>query len=403
MRSLLRVLWRPARDPLRWNRRLHDSGEWCRRQFTCAVHRWYHFFSMTRIIFAFSAAWCVVATLGAGVALCRPLDTPDYLIPYYLRDVKTRFKHYATHRKCKGGPKYMTVDDFVRAVLASKNNEPLHPSVVEGLEQLFRELDADGNTYISFSEFSFLMLLLTAKLDDVRMLFTIVDKDRLGAINLQEFAGVLRGLGCDPAESEILTRGYKNGIVKRLFGENGEGRCTYKEIEETIENLNEEVWKAEFRQFDTDRNDKITAEQFGKLIANQMIGSHVPFYIVENIRKMRGSGDTMTLELWISFHRVMQHADAITESVELFTSSGLPLRKNDFNRAIKAAGLPPMENVELDLIMALFDRNGDGVLQFDELLSVMQQKLTYHYSNCNVREKKSLPIRLIECVGEALQ
>ncbi|KAH9600015.1 EF-hand domain [Trypanosoma melophagium] len=403
MPSLLRVLRLPVRVPLRQGRHLHDGGKWWRQLFTSAACRWYRFFIIAKSTFIFSAAWCAFAALGAGVALCRPLDTPDYLIPYYLRDVRTRFKHYATHRKGKGGPKYMTVEDFVRAVLASKSNEPLEPAVVEGLEKLFREIDADGKAYLSFSEFSFLMILLTAKMEDVRMLFTIMDKDRVGAINLHEFAGVLRGLGCDPVESEVLTRGYRNGIMKQLFGENGEGRCSYKEIAETIDNLNEEVWKAEFRQFDTDRNDKITAEQFGQLIANQMIGSHLPFYIVENIRKMRGSGETMTLDLWISFHRVMQHADAITEAVELFSSSGLPLRKNDFNRAVKAVGLPPLENVELDLVMALFDRNGDGVLQFDEFLSVMKQKITYHYSNCNVREKKSLPLRLIECVDEVLQ
>ncbi|KEG13339.1 Ca2+ binding protein, contains EF-hand motif (ISS) [Trypanosoma grayi] len=388
-----RALWGPAQETL------------CRRLFLrscCALGRgWRRVIILTRVTLLFGAAWFAAAALGSTVVFCRPLDTPEYLIPYYLRDVTTRFKHYATHYKRKGGPKYMTLEDFVHALLASKNNEPLDPYVMEGMRQLFTELDADGNAYLSLSEFSFLMLLLTAKADDIRTLFSILDKDRVGSLSLHEFAGVLQGLGCSPSEAESMTRGSRNGIVRRLFGEDGERHCSYDEVLETIDAINEEVWKAEFRQFDTDRNGHITAEQFGKLIANQMIGSHVPFYIVENIRKMRGSGETMTLELWISFHRVMRHADAIGEAVEVFTSSGLLLRKKDFNRAVKAAGVPPFTEVELDLIMALFDRNGDGVLQFDEFISVMQQKLTYHYDGrSRKRDKKNFPTRFVECVGE---
>lgn len=361
-------------------------------------------FAAARFALAFSAAWIAAATLRSGVAFCRHFDTPDYLIPYYLRDTATRFRHYATFRRRKGGPKYMTVEDFVRALLASRGNEPLEPSALEGITQIFRELDADGNMYLSLTEFSFLMVLLTAKMDDIRALFSMLDRDRVGSLSLDEFAAVLRGLGCSASEAKAFTREQKNGIVKRLFGDDGQRRCSYNEIAETINALNEEVWKTEFRQVDTERCGRITAEQFGRLIANQVIGSHVPFHMVDNIRKLRGSGNTITLDLWIGFHRVMQHADAITEAVELFGSSGLPLLKRDFNRAVKAAGLLPFPEVELDIIMALFDRNGDGVLEFDELVSVMRQKLNYHYSSrVDPREKKSLPVRFVECVGEVLR
>ncbi|KAF5225904.1 hypothetical protein ECC02_000833 [Trypanosoma cruzi] len=383
---------------------VRHRGEWWRRHsLVWAACQWRFVYAATRAALTLSAGWFAATTLGASVAFCRTLDTPEYLIPYYLRDVTTRFKHYASYRKHGSRSKYMTVEDFVRALLASKDNDPLDPSVVESMTRLFTELDADGKTYLSLTEFSFLMLLLTAKREDLRVLFFVLDKDRVGSLSLDEFAGVLRGLGRDMNEAQLLTRGQKNGIVRRLFGDDGQSRCSFSQIAETVDALNEEVWTAEFRQIDTDHNDRITAEQFGKLIANHMVGRHLPFHIVDNIRKLRGSGETITLEMWIGFHRVMQYADALSEAVELFTSSGLPLRRKDFNRAIRAAGLPPFADAELDLIMALFDRNADGVLEFDEFISVMRQKLSYHYSyRGDPRKKKNLPVRFFECVGEVL-
>ncbi|EKF37360.1 hypothetical protein MOQ_002230 [Trypanosoma cruzi marinkellei] len=409
------VVWRRMPTPIWTLRFIHPQrlprhysvrrcGEWWRRHsFVWAACRWRFVYAATRAALTLSATCFAATTVGASVAFCRTLDTPEYLIPYYLRDVTTRFKHYASYRKRGSRSKYMTVEDFVRALLASKDNDPLDPSVVESMTQLFTELDADGKTYLSLTEFSFLMVLLTAKREDLRVLFFVLDKDRVGSLSLDEFSGVLRGLGCDMNEAQLLTRGKKNGIVRRLFGDDGQSRCSFSQIAETVDALNEEVWIAEFRQIDMDHNDRITAEQFGKLIANHMIGRHLPFNIVDNIRKLRGNGETITLEMWIGFHRVMQYADALAEAVELFTSSGLPLRKKDFNRAIKAAGLPPFADVELDLIMALFDRNADGVLEFDEFMSVMRQKLSYHYSyRGDTREKKNLPVRFFECVGEVL-
>ncbi|RNF26187.1 Ca2+ binding protein, contains EF-hand motif (ISS) [Trypanosoma conorhini] len=384
-------------NPLRCPRRYGGGGgqwRWRWRWRRCGL-------AATRSILTFSAAWFAAAAAAASVALCHPLDTPDYLVPYYLRDTATRFKHYASHRKREGGAKYMTVEDFVRALLASSDNDPPDPAVVQSLAKLFTELDADGNAYLSLSEFSFLMVLLTAKTEDIQVLFSVLDEDRVGSLSLDEFAGVLRGLGCGGKEAQLLTRGRRNSIVRRLFGEDGHRRCSFKEVAATLDAINVEVWTAEFRQFDTDHNDRITAEQFGKLIASHMIGSHPPFHIVDNIRKLRGSGETITLELWIGFHRIMQHADRIAEAVELFASSGLPLRKSDFNRAVKAAGLTPFADVELDLVMALFDRNADGVLEFEEFMSVMRQKLGYHHGHrSDPREKKHLPARFLECAGE---
>ncbi|RHW70712.1 mitochondrial calcium uptake 1 [Trypanosoma brucei equiperdum] len=343
---------------------------------------------------------------GAATVLCHPLATPEYLIPYYLRSIKSRFRHYASVRSADDGAMLMTMEDFVRSVLVLRKDEPLGASSLEDMSDLFASLDADGNVCLNLTEYTFLMVLLTAKLKDIRMLFTIVDKDRVGTLGLSEFAGVLRGLGCTANEANSLTTGCKNGIVRRLFGDDGELRCSYDEMEGSINAINEAIWRAEFHLFDPNNVGCIGAEEFGKLLAKQMIGSNVPFYVVENIRRMRGINTTVTVDQWIGFHQVMREADTIGEAVRLFMESGLSLGKREFNRVVKAAGVRPFKEEELDLIMALFDRNGDGALDFDEFISLMKRKLSYQYSGSTAnepREVKHFPTRLVECVGETLR
>nr|CCC91959.1 conserved hypothetical protein [Trypanosoma congolense IL3000] len=357
--------------------------------------------------FIFSAASLAGLTIcAAPVALCHPLETPEYLIPYYLRNIKSRFRHYASCREDRDGALKMTLEDFVRSVLVLNKNEPIDVSLLDEMAKLFTELDADGDVHLNTTEYTFLMALLTAKLKDVRMLFSIVDTEGVGTVGLDEFSGVLRGLGCIADEADAITRGHKSGVMKSLFGEDGKRRCSYAEMEGVINNIKEAIWRAEFRFFDTGNKGRISGEEFGRLLANQMVGNHVPFYIVENIRKLHGSALAVTTDMWISFNYLMLEADEIAEAVRLFMNSRLPLGKDEFRSIVNAACKRPIGEEHLHLIMSIFDRNGDGVLEFDEFISLMKRKLSYQCKNSDdiaFRKAKHFPLRLMECIGESIR
>jgi calcium uptake protein 1, mitochondrial len=352
--------------------------------------------------------WCVgilLCTLaGAGVVLCRPYDTPPYLIPYYLRDVRSRFQHYASVQKRKGGPLYMTVEDFVLALLASPEKELANPAIVEDLQVLFESMDANADGYISFPEFRFLMGLLTSDPHEMATLFRIADVDGCGSLTLEDFANVLRGVTKDEAVVRSLLKPStrRNGVVRSLFGsEESPRRCTYTELAAVIHNIRTEVWKAEFRQYDVEKNNSITAEEFAELIAHQVLGSHLPYYLVNNIRKLRGTGDVVTLNMWLGLNEVMLHADELSTNVEMFSSSGAAVTKLDFRRLMRIAEMPALPKETVDLVFAVFDKNNDGTMEMDEFLFVMRKKVKYHYS-VPPRDRKTLPRRFFECAGAAL-
>lgn len=345
---------------------------------------------------------CVLA--GAGVVLCRPYDTPPYLIPYYLRDVRSRFLHYASVRKRKGGPMYMTVEDFVLALLASSQRELPDPAIVADLQKLFDSMDANGDGYISFPEFRFLMSLLTSDPQEMATLFRIADVDGDGALPLEDFANVLRGVTKDEAAVRSLLKPStrRNGVVHALFGDEASPRkCSLDELAAVIHNIRIEVWKAEFRQYDVKKKGCIAAEEFAELIAQQVLGSHLPYYLVSNIRKLRGTGDVVTLDMWLGLNEVMLHADELSTNIEMLASSGLPITKSDFRRLMRTAELPELPKETVDLIFVVFDKNNDGTMEMEEFLFIMRKKVRYHYSVAP-RERKTLSRRFFECAGAAL-
>jgi calcium uptake protein 1, mitochondrial len=348
------------------------------------------------------AASGVVAGMVAAPTMfvcCRPLDTPDYLLPYYLRNNKSRFARYASIRK-KNGSRYMTAEDFVCALLATKDTTLEDPRAAEDLAALFAATDANQDGKLSFSEFNFLMTLLTTKPKVFEVAFVMFDEENKSALTLPQFTRAVTALSDDDGKSMRSLAG--GGILTKLFGTNGKRACSYKEFQQVVEQLQLEVWKAEFLQFDKKRRGVITAEQFGQLIAGQMLGSHLPFFIVENLRRLKGSeSGTVPFASWVGFHKIMKHADDIGAAIELYTASGAPLKKRDFVRAMTAKGLAALSDAEVTLVYALFDKNGDGSLEYDEFISIMKEKISYHTRE-KEREKVNLFARTINCVAEVV-
>mmetsp|Transcript_38292 Transcript_38292/g.44613 ORF Transcript_38292/g.44613 Transcript_38292/m.44613 type:complete len:381 (-) Transcript_38292:75-1217(-) len=341
------------------------------------------------------------AALGTQVVVCRPLDTPDYLLPYYLRDTRSRFAHYASIKK-KNGNRFMTAEDFVCALLASKDTTLEDPTAVKELEVLFAATDANHDGKLSFSEFSFLMMLLTTKARDFELSFSVFDDENKGSLNLNQFEQVVASLSDDDGDAVRKLAG--GGILKKLFGPEGQGRCSYDSFRSVVDQIQTEVWKAEFMQCDPERCGNISVEKFGQLIASQMLGSHLPFYLVGNLRRLREvhtDRDVVPMSSWIAFHKIMQHADQIGEAIELFTANGAPLLRKDFRHAIAATGLPPLSDAEINLVYCLFDRNGDGALEYDEFLSIMRDKMTFHHRQ-RPRDKVSFFERLEHCTVEGI-
>eukprot|EP00758_Cryptobia_borreli_P002537 Tbor_TRINITY_DN3105_c0_g1::TRINITY_DN3105_c0_g1_i1::g.14770::m.14770 len=340
---------------------------------------------------------------------CKSIETPEYLIMYYLRSSRARFRHYATVIE-EDGSRAMNANDFICAVLACKDRGLLANSEVAGndIDTLFKMIDSDGNGTISVSEFSFLMTMLGTTKEDFKFGFFMFNEQGHAdyTLSFNEFNKMMQTFG-----DEHFKLKKSNIIVKRMFGSNADQLCSFEKFENELNELKTKVMKVEFNQYDPDNTGVISPGNFGKLMANNSLGIHLPFYIVDNIRKMNNVGDTSSssetvgipFSAWKSFSTVIEKSEALCEAVHIYTCSGAVLRKADFNRAVTAVGLPMMSEQEVHLIFSLFDRNGDGNLEYDEFFSIVKNKSSYNIrSQINKREKSHLYPRFVKCGGQAL-
>ena len=343
-----------------------------------------------------------VQLCSGNVVLCKVArSTPDYLLPHYLRNSRTRFYHYASI--VEGDERYMTPDDFVRAILATKDkgtDASSHNSqAVKDLRALFLITDANNDGRLSLHEFSLLLVLLATPKKDWSVAFGMYDKAQQGGLSFEEFKEVVQVFG-DP---EAVPK-EKEGIARRLFGADGSRRCGWATFERLLSELKMEVAKAEFRQYDPEGVGSIPVEAFAKLVLSPPEGYHMPFYLVDNMRRLAkrdAACARMPFSSWVHISSVIDKSSELGEALRIYSASGRPVLPKDLARACETIGLPPLVKQEVDVLFGLFDRNGDGQLDYDEFICALDQRAKLHAKTAaekNAQEKVTKIARLFRCL-----
>ena len=345
------------------------------------------------------AAVATGAAVSGTTVFCRPLKTPEYLIPYYLRSSRSRFNHFASVKSGKKGSKqrYLSTEDFIRCVLVRENTDCIPKHVVDAFQKVLNVVDGDSDGKISFTEYTVIMALLVTPQHKFELLFHMMDDRRGGGnrVDAESFATMLESL-CPP-EVNVRT---KTPMFKALFGPKLQGLVSAADLKVFVDQLRDGIWTAEFAQYDPKGVGTITAEDFGRLFARQLVGLHLPIHMVQNLRRMRDMDCKVPLNVWLEFQRVMVRSDELSEAVRMFISSGQELKRRDFINASKAAGIEQMPTQVVDLLYAVFDKNGDETLEFDEFFSIAQERLRFNVKEVP-REKAHLVTRLAKCTREA--
>lgn len=320
-----------------------------------------------------------------SVVQCKSFETPTpgYLIPHYLWSVRSHFRHYASVRK--GNEWFMTVEDLLSALLAL-------PAASRGkirftshrMRAIFEDADVDKDGLVSLNEFRLLAALLNLQSRDISILFRLVDREQKGTVNVDQFAQILFAVTSDPALYRFLcstSGGRGSGLVSALFGSQEKPKeCSEADLVHFVSEIEEQLWEADFMRFGA--ADKLTPEDFGQLITDHTLGTHPPHYIAANIQKLhRGpvACEAISLPVWIAFKKVVKRAKEVADVLSLYTASGNQVRRENIDEVLQAAGVPPLPSSSSDLLFAVFDRNGDGVIDLEECLAILAQRQLFYY------------------------
>ncbi|XP_058447713.1 calcium uptake protein 3, mitochondrial-like [Malaya genurostris] len=325
-----------------------------------------------------------------------------------LTDRERRFLSFASV-EC-GRQIYMTPQDFLESVLERDpkpclrrkiltNDEiwQLHdsvPPVGKSSSKLFRMLSDKG--IISFTEYLFLLSVLTKPQSGFRIAFNMFDRDGNHHVDLKEFLIIHQLLGqsfkdrkADENTRKILKRlepkqgatseaygALPTTIQIHFFGMDGSRTMSYEQFSCFMESLQKEILQIEFGRY-SQRGDQITDEDFARILLRytQLKPHEYGTYLrrIDNLTNRR----LVSFEEFERFCRVLHNLADFALAMRIFHSVNGTISKDEFSRAVKLFSGSTLTDHLIDIVFAMFDADGDGHMSYNELLLVIKNRFRF--------------------------
>ncbi|KAM5288107.1 calcium uptake protein 2, mitochondrial isoform 2-T2 [Ctenodactylus gundi] len=335
----------------------------------------------------------VAAHEGSLTVLAQKNDDCGTIEKLSLR--KQRFMQFSSLEH--EGEYYMTPRDFLFSVmfeqierktsvkkLATKDIE----DVLAGIQTagcgstFFRDLGDRG--IISYTEYLFLLTILTKPHSGFHVAFKMLDTDGNERIEKKEFFKLqkiiskqddLRIAKTNKTESQEQTMkesGINTTLQMRFFGKKGERKLHYKEFRRFMENLQIEVQEMEFLQFSKGLN-FMRKEDFAEWLLFFTNTENKDIYW-KNVREKFSAGESISLDEFKSFCHFTTHLEDFAIAMQMFSLAHRPVRL-EFKRAVKVATGQELSNNILDTVFKIFDLDGDECLSHEEFLGVLKNRM----------------------------
>uniref|UniRef100_A0A3Q2HU02 Mitochondrial calcium uptake 2 n=1 Tax=Equus caballus TaxID=9796 RepID=A0A3Q2HU02_HORSE len=220
-----------------------------------------------------------------------------------------------------------------------------------GFHVAFKMLDADGDEMVEKKEF-FKLQKIISKQDDLKM--TVANETECQEPRVKE--------------SEINTT-----LQIRFFGKRGERKLHYREFRRFMENLQAEIQEMEFLQFSKGLS-FMRKEDFAEWLLFFTNTENKDIYW-KNVREKLSAGESISLDEFKSFCHFTTHLEDFAIAMQMFSLAHRPVRLAEFKRAVKVATGQELSNNILDTVFKIFDLDGDECLSHGEFLGVLKNRM----------------------------
>ncbi|XP_014270533.1 calcium uptake protein 3, mitochondrial isoform X2 [Halyomorpha halys] len=314
------------------------------------------------------------------------------------------------------GQIYMTPKDFLesfiheepipvreRRELSEKELESLRkstPVLSAGSSHLFRNLEDNG--IISYTEYLFLISILTKPLSGFRIAFNMFDTDGNERVDKNEFLVMekifshawkdKRGLGVDGNMLQVegsATADYVDddqGLQRRhnvdttlavhFFGTKGNQDLKYEGFRKFMDDLQTEVLEIEFQEY-AKGNDTISEVDFAKIMLRytQLSAEDHGQYLERLMTRVKDSMPGITFGEFKVFCQFLNNLEDFTIAMRMYTLADHPISKDEFHRAVMICTGTSLSRHLVHTVFAIFDEDGDGQLSYREFIAIMKDRL----------------------------
>jgi len=288
------------------------------------------------------------------------------------------FKEYATHRS-KLGESLMSWSEFRDSFLPheiqvdEKRAETVHPhNFMWSITRKGKKIGStDEDWLINLAEFSFIWSLISIPKHQFRLACDMFDQDRNGYIENNEIAQVFH---CFKPDSMTMEEFSSNMLQSSMYHDlmGSEGRVTIEEMFKFLEDLRVAVLRIEFEYWDVEHVGSISSKDFARTLISYAHPQDIPRFS-ERVESCPDFG-RITLEQYLLFNEAITQLDQIVEGLAFYFDARSETTAEVIRRAFTAATNVPMPFSTMEILMHVFDKNGDGLLEVDELFDVMNRR-----------------------------
>ncbi|XP_078401566.1 calcium uptake protein 2, mitochondrial isoform X1 [Cetorhinus maximus] len=309
---------------------------------------------------------------------------------------KQRFKQFASVEY--EGELYMTPRDFLFSVILECMNSGAsflsdkmekkkltkqdidvlvaQATTVKQSTNLFRDLGDNG--LISYTEYLFLLGILTKPDTGFHIAFSMLDIDGNRQVEKKEFLvlqSIIRQKKDVKLGAQTTPKGSKamnTTLLVHFFGKEGEQKLQYKDFYRFMEDLQTEVQEIEFRDFSRGMK-TMRREEFAAWLLHFTEEQNRDIYW-KKVRQLP-PGESISFEEFRAFCHFMNHLEDFAFTMNMFTAANRPVGIGHFKRAVKVATGQELSDNVLNTVFKIFDVDGDGCLSKQEFLGVIMTRL----------------------------
>ncbi|KAK3100762.1 hypothetical protein FSP39_024963 [Pinctada imbricata] len=349
------------------------------------------------------------------------------------------------------GMSYMTPQDFLESVTEELPRPRIGrrtlvkdevekwlkytPSRRRGNTKLFRNLHDQG--LISYTEYLFLLCVLTKPQSGFRIAFNMFDTDGNQIVDKKEFLVLESFFTLPPTERKFVPRekqkiqelldleqvfskeqtqeqksikehdkdtnqGFQSNshnrgkhyplkyvrnrvlsvdpvqdttLLVHFFGNKGKDVLKYEDFHRFMENLQTEVIELEFLEFSKGLA-TISEEDFARILLRYtMLSSDETDVCIRRVKERIPQEKGVTFDEFKKFCQFLNSLDDFTIAMKMYTYAEQPVSKEEFQRAVYVCTGFTFSPHLVNTVFHIFDTDGDGHLSHKEFISIMKDRL----------------------------
>lgn len=314
------------------------------------------------------------------------------------------FRYFATLKVNYKGrwEVYMTPEDFVRAITPGvkqpeglgldhyKKYDPQHGKKLDwqigrDTNSIFYKLGESG--LISFSDFIFLLTVLSTPPRNFQIAFKMFDLNGDGDVDKEEFDKVHNIVSAqttvgnhhrDHKATGGGNRSYGSALRTYFFGANGEKKLTVKQFLDFQAELSKEILRIEFERYNSryEKVDYISEKDFAHiLITYAGYPGEKRSRMINRVRqKFNDEEKGITFEEYLNFWKFLKNVNDVDTALSFYHLAGVSIDQETLVHVAKTVAYVHLSEHLVDVVFTLFDENDDGQLSNKEFISVMKRR-----------------------------